>query len=113
MTEAYDAPMTDSGDIDISMYSGMATADSWLSVEASMGDDSLAADAATFHYEQEGIEIEMGDDDEPITEYEMADEGEVYDGSEIQDIEVYDISQVASPLPVDDNNFSAAHQSHA
>ncbi|TBU66018.1 hypothetical protein BD310DRAFT_943503 [Dichomitus squalens] len=115
MTEAFDAQMTDSGDVDVSMYSGMATTDSWLSVEASMGDDDHAADAATYHYEQEGIEIEMGDDDEdaPITEYEMADEGEGYDGSEIQDIEVYDISQIASPLPVDDNVFSANHPSHA
>ncbi|TBU32322.1 hypothetical protein BD311DRAFT_803919 [Dichomitus squalens] len=115
MTEAFDAQMTDSGDIDVSMYSGMATTDSWLSVEASMGDDDHSADAATYHYEQEGIEIEMGDDDEdaPITEYEMADEGEGYDGSEIQDIEVYDISQIASPLPVDDNIYSATHHSHA
>ncbi len=111
MTETFDTHMTDPGDIDISMFTGTTT-DSWLPVEASMGDDSYAANSATFHYDQEGIEIEMGDDDEPITEYEMADEGQVYDGPEIQDIEVYDISQVPSPLPVDDHGIVASTHPH-
>lgn len=112
MTEAFDTHMTDPGDIDISMYTGTATTDSWLPVEASMGDDAYAANPATFHYDQGGIEIEMGDNDEPITEYEMADEGQVYDHPELQDIEVYDISQVPSPLPVDDHSIIATNQSH-
>ncbi|KAI1787892.1 hypothetical protein LXA43DRAFT_675866 [Ganoderma leucocontextum] len=112
MTDTFDTHMTDPGDIDIPMYTGTATTDSWLPVEASMCDDAYAAGAATFHYDQEGIEIEMGDDDEPITEYEMADEGEVYDGPEIQDIEVYDISQVASPLPVNDHDIITTAQLH-
>ncbi|PIL23837.1 hypothetical protein GSI_13588 [Ganoderma sinense ZZ0214-1] len=112
MTEAFDTHMTDPGDIDISMYTGTAATDSWLPVEASMSDDAYAADAATFHYNQGAIEIEMGDDDEPITEYEMADEGQAYDGLEIQDIEVYDISQVPSPLPADDHDIIATTQSH-
>lgn len=112
MTETFDTHMTDPGDIDISMYTGTAATDSWLPVEASMSDDAYAADAVTFHYNQEGIEIEMGDDDEPITEYEMADEGQVYDGPEIQDVEVYDISQVPSPLPVDDHDIISTAQPH-
>lgn len=102
MSEAFDAPMTDSGDIDISMYSGITTTDSWHSMEASMGDGNLLADSATFGYMQEDVEIEMGDDDEAITEYEMADEGDGY-GEELQDVEVYDISQVASPLLIDEH----------
>ncbi|KAM5539044.1 hypothetical protein V8D89_007267 [Ganoderma adspersum] len=112
MTDTFDTHMTDPGDIDISMYTGTAATDSWLPVEASMSDDAYAADAVTFHYDQEGIEIEMGDDDEPITEYEMADEGQVYDGPEIQDVEVYDISQVPSPLLVDDHDIIATAQPH-
>lgn len=101
MSETFDAQMSDAGDIDISMYSTMATTDSWLSVEASMGDDTFSSGAATFEYTHDGIEIEMGDDDEAITEYEMAD-GDGYD-EELQDVEVYDISQAASPLMVEDH----------
>ncbi|RDX48304.1 hypothetical protein OH76DRAFT_1404880 [Lentinus brumalis] len=101
MSETLDAQMSDAGDIDISMYSTMATTDSWLSVEASMGDDTFSSGAATFEYTHDGIEIEMGDDDEAITEYEMAD-GDGYD-EELQDVEVYDISQAASPLMVEDH----------
>lgn len=103
MAETFDAPMTDSGDIDIAMYSGMATTDSWLSVEASMGDETLHTDSATFEYAQEDVEIEMADDDEAITEYEMADEGIAY-ADELQDVEVYDISQAPSPLMVEEHD---------
>ncbi|KAI0747957.1 hypothetical protein C8Q80DRAFT_1353850 [Daedaleopsis nitida] len=93
MAEVFDTQMADSGEVDMSMYTTMATTDSWLSVEAQMTDEG-------FEYAQEGIEVEMGDDDEPITEYEMADEGDNY---ELQDVEVYDISQAPSPLVVDDH----------
>lgn len=94
--------MTDSGDIDVSMFHGVPASDSWLlSVEASMGDEGFIPDSASFAYAQEDVEIEMGDDDEPITEYEMADEDAVYDASELQDVEVYDISEAPSPLHTD------------
>ncbi|KAI0361918.1 hypothetical protein OH77DRAFT_1507632 [Trametes cingulata] len=84
MAEPFDTTMTDSGDIDVSMYAGgMATADSWLSTE---GD----------------IEIDMLDDDEAITEYEMADDGEGYENPELQDVEVLDVSRAPSLPPAED-----------
>ncbi|KAH9946258.1 uncharacterized protein BXZ73DRAFT_95760 [Epithele typhae] len=92
--------MADSGDVDISMFHGIVPSDSWLSVEASMGEDILVADAPTFVYTSGDVEVDM-DDDEPITEYEMADEGDLYDNAEIQDIEVYDASQAPSPLSME------------
>lgn len=98
VTEVFDAPMSDSGDVDVSMFHGVSASDSWLSVEASMGDDGFIADPTPFAYSQEDVEIEMGDDDEPITEYEMADEGVAYEESELQDVEVYDVSQAPSPF---------------
>lgn len=103
MAEPFDAQMSDAGDIDISMYPTMATTDSWLSVEASMSDDTFATGNATFEYVQDGIEVEMGDDDEVITEYEMADGDDYHGQEELQDVEVYDISQAASPLMLDDH----------
>ncbi|KAI0646894.1 hypothetical protein C8Q79DRAFT_956855 [Trametes meyenii] len=102
MVETFDAPMADSGDIDMSMYSAaMATTDSWLSAEASMGDVAFSTEAATFDYVQDGIEVEMLDDDEAITEYEMADEGEAYYDHELQDVEVHDASRAPSPPTAD------------
>ncbi|KAI0637136.1 hypothetical protein C8Q77DRAFT_1096212 [Trametes polyzona] len=103
MAEAFDAPMAEPGDIDVSMYpGGMATTDSWLSAEASMGDAAFSADAATFHYVQEGVEIEMLDEDEEaITEYEMADDGQAYYGHELEDVEVLDVSRAPSLPPAD------------
>ncbi|KAI0721604.1 hypothetical protein C8T65DRAFT_630539 [Cerioporus squamosus] len=110
MSEPFDAQMSDAGDIDISMYATMATTDSWLSVEASMGDDTFSSGSATFDYAQDGIEVEMGDDDEAITEYEMAD-GDGYDGQEeLQDVEVYDISQAASPRMLEDHGVTDDRQ---
>lgn len=104
MAETYDAPMMDSGDIDVSMYAGgTATADAWLSAEASMGDVAFSADAATSDYMQDGIEVEMLDDNDDggITEYEMADDGEAYRGDELEDIEVLDVSRAPSLPPVE------------
>ncbi|KAI0781106.1 hypothetical protein BD413DRAFT_502799 [Trametes elegans] len=99
MADAFDAPMTDSGDIDVSMYpGGVVTTESWLPGEASMGDVAFSTETATFSYIQEGIEIDMLDDDEEaITEYEMADEGQPYD--ELQDVEVHDASRAPSIPP--------------
>ncbi|EIW60301.1 uncharacterized protein TRAVEDRAFT_45551 [Trametes versicolor FP-101664 SS1] len=100
MAESFDAPMTDSGDLDVSMYPGAA--DSWLSAEASMGDVAYPADTATFDYMQEGIEVEMLDDlddDAAITEYEMADDGDGYYDQELEDVEVLDVSRGASIPP--------------
>ncbi|KAH9854062.1 hypothetical protein C2E23DRAFT_867571 [Lenzites betulinus] len=108
MAEAFDAQMSDSGDIDVSMYpGGMAASDSWLSAEASMGDVPFSADTATFDYTQEGIEIDMMDDDEAITEYEMAYDDEAYRGLELEDIEVLDDSRAASPPPADHSAIAA------
>ncbi|KAI0336358.1 hypothetical protein GY45DRAFT_1332969 [Cubamyces sp. BRFM 1775] len=105
MAEPLDAPMTDSGDIDVSMFSGgMATADSWLSAEASMGDVAFSSETATFDYVQEDIEIEMLDDDEPITEYDMADDGDTY--HELQDVEVHDASRAATPPMVESRELA-------
>ncbi|RPD65967.1 hypothetical protein L226DRAFT_184677 [Lentinus tigrinus ALCF2SS1-7] len=110
MAEPFDAQMSDAGDIDISMYPTMATSESWLTVEASMGDETSAMGTATFEYVQDGIEVEMGDDDEAITEYEMAD-GDGYDGQEeLQDVEVYDISQAASPRMFDNHGATDNQQ---
>ncbi|KAI0831130.1 hypothetical protein BC628DRAFT_1352403 [Trametes gibbosa] len=107
MAEAFDAQMSDSGDIDVSMYpGGIATVDSWLSAEASMGDVAFSTDTATFGYAQEGIEIDMMDDDEAITEYEMADDDEAYHGHELEDIEVLDDSRAASPPIVDHSSLT-------
>ena len=117
MTETIDAPMSDSGDVDVSMFHGISASESWLSAEASMGDDGLIPESTSFSYMQEDVEIEMGDDDEPITEYEMADEGVAYE-DELQDVEVYDVAP--SPLPtqhhaadisVEDPEFMRLHSS--
>ncbi|KAI8998796.1 hypothetical protein BD414DRAFT_533614 [Trametes punicea] len=99
MAESFDAPMTDSGDTDISMFpGGLATAHSWLSAEASMGDVAFSTETATYDYVQGGIEIEMLDD-EAIIEYDMADEGDAY--GELQDVEVHDASRAPSVPPND------------
>ncbi|KAI0670545.1 hypothetical protein C8Q78DRAFT_1036777 [Trametes maxima] len=109
MAETFDAPMADSGDIDMSMYSAtMATTDSWLSAEASMGDVTFSTEAATFDYVQDGIEIEMLDDDEAITEYEMADEGEMYYDHELQDSSVSPLVDVPD-LTVDTHAEDPEH----
>ncbi|OSD02908.1 hypothetical protein PYCCODRAFT_1467582 [Trametes coccinea BRFM310] len=119
MAEPFDAMMADSGDVDVSMHSGgMVTTDSWLSAEASMGDVAFSTESATFDYSQGGVEIEMLDDDEAITEYDMADEGAAYD--ELQDIEFHDASRapslppandVALDAPVEDGGFMQAPSS--
>ncbi len=109
MAESFDAPMTDSGDIDVSMYPGGMTADSWLSAEASMGDVAYSADTATFDYMQEGVEVEMLDDlddDAAITEYEMADDGDGYYDHELEDVEVLDVSRGASIPPMGPTDVS-------
>ncbi|KAI9064258.1 hypothetical protein FKP32DRAFT_1675781 [Trametes sanguinea] len=106
MAEPFDAMMADSGDVDVSMHSGgMVTTDSWLSAEASMGDVAFSTESATFDYSQGGVEIEMLDDDEAITEYDMADEGAAYD--ELQDIEFHDASRAPSLPPANDLTFDA------
>ncbi|CDO70738.1 hypothetical protein BN946_scf184798.g53 [Trametes cinnabarina] len=106
MAEPFDTMMADLGDLDVSMLpGGMATADSWLSAEASMGDVALSEESATFEYSQSGVEVEMLDDEEAITEYDMADEGEAYD--ELQDIEFHDASRASSHPPANDVTLDA------
>ena len=67
----------------------------WLSVEATMSDDSLPREYS------ETIEIEMDPNDEDeITEYEMADGEESYrldEPVELEDVDFADPSNVASP----------------
>ncbi|OBZ75624.1 hypothetical protein A0H81_04490 [Grifola frondosa] len=109
ITETFDTQMTESGDIDIQMYSGSLPNDAWLSVEASMMDDT----SEELHFpDLHAVEVDMEEYNDGITEYEMADEGDEY-REELQDIEVYS----AAPTPpqtqfVEDSNVSPTFDSY-
>lgn len=99
--ETYDAPMLDTGDPDIAMYSG--SSEMWLSVEASMADHPIDAHSH-LHISQDhhtSIEVDMQDhNDYGITEYEMADGMIRYEvsGDDLLDVDVHDASRLHSPL---------------
>ena len=107
--ETFDAQMFDSGDGDIPMFTGAGPSESWLSVEATMADESNNADIQTYHPEQ-SVEIEMADHDDEITEYEMADEREYArdNDAEVVDVDLVDVSRQASPPP-GVSTLSASH----
>lgn len=96
-----DAPMLDyAADPDFSMHPG------WLTIEATMSDETNSMQDATLHDYAESIEVDMEPhaEDEEMTEYEMADEEAVDQNqhaasqdAELLDIEVIDPSQAATP----------------
>lgn len=96
LLEVPDAQMLDySIDSDFTMHA-TAHPSEWLSVEATMSDDSLPQREYS-----ETIEIEMEHNDEDeITEYEMADGEESYGHDEVfelEDVDFADPSRVTSP----------------
>ena len=100
LMETFDAQMFDSGDGDVPMYTGTGPSDPWLSVEATMTDESNNAGIRPYHPEQ-SVEIEMADHDDEITEYEMTDEREYGrdNDAEVVDVDLVDVSRQASPPP--------------
>lgn len=98
-----DAPMLDyAADPDFSMHPG------WLTIEATMSDETNSMQDATLHDYAESIEVDMEPhaEDEEMTEYEMADEQAVdqdqhavSQDAELLDIEVIDPFQAATPTP--------------
>lgn len=97
--EVSDTPMLDyAADADFSMEVGHSP--QWLPVEATMSDDQILS--ATDY--SEPIEVDMDTNEhEEITEYEMADgdgEFDVDGDAELADVEVVDLSRLASPLIV-------------
>ncbi|GJE86972.1 hypothetical protein PsYK624_030550 [Phanerochaete sordida] len=97
--------LTDTQMLDYSIdsdYTMHATGHSveWLPVEATMSDDQILS--ATEYSETIEVDMDQNEEDEEMTEYEMAD-GTDYvneDVVEIQDVDFADPSQVASPLGV-------------
>ncbi|TCD65410.1 hypothetical protein EIP91_002709 [Steccherinum ochraceum] len=100
-------------DGDIPMYSGNSVSGFWLSHEAAMEDDSntVTLDSNSNHSETIEVDMEPHDQDEVMTEYEMADGELAYHGEEIADVEVLDssaftpaiavqeVASIAQPLP--------------
>ncbi|KAF9792438.1 hypothetical protein BJ322DRAFT_1029261 [Thelephora terrestris] len=86
MTESLDAPMMDFSGEDIPMQTSSSTG--WIHPEATMDDD--------YNFNPDDVEIDMDYLQEPF-EYEMADDS----SAEVQDIEVFDVSQVHTPALID------------
>jgi hypothetical protein len=95
--ELPEAQMLDyTSDGDYAMHAtGHAT--EWHSMEATMSDDHVPT--ATEYSETIEIDMDRNDDDE-ITEYEMADGAEEYDRDEVElvDVDFAESSRVASPI---------------
>lgn len=96
-----------SGDFDFAMHTAGSSSDTWpYHSETVMEDahhDSQSAGAA----DRESVEVDMEQTypdhaDNKSVEYEMADDGEIYqhEDGDLLDVEVYDASQLQSPVPM-------------
>jgi hypothetical protein len=102
MLHTYDAQMLDyPSDIDVPMHSSSET---WFLGDLPMEDDlhdahvnkpPLTSPAGV------SVEVDMEDWAGESIEYEMADEDEQTGGGDLVDVEVYDVSQVPTPLALD------------
>ncbi|KIM87614.1 hypothetical protein PILCRDRAFT_285428 [Piloderma croceum F 1598] len=106
--ESYDTQMDYSGDFDVAMLTAGSSADAWLyQSETIMDQDAHHDSQSTGAGDRESVEVEMEEtypdhaDNESI-EYEMADEEEIYqhEAGDLLDVEVYDASQLHSPVPM-------------
>lgn len=105
MMEHFDAQMLDyPGDSDIAMFATPgASGEVWMPVEAMMDDASLTNNFDTTSHHSETVEVDMEQNEEDITEYEMADDvvGIPIRGDgdeELPDAEI--LYDSAMPLPV-------------
>lgn len=106
--ESYDTQMDYSGDFDVAMLTAGSSADAWLyQSETTMDQDAHQDSQSTGAGDRESVEVEMEETypdhaDNESVEYEMADEEEIYqhEAGDLLDVEVYDASQLHSPVPM-------------
>ena len=97
-----------SGDFDVAMLTAGSSADAWpYQSETIMDQDAHHDSQSTGAADRESVEVDMEETypdhaDHESVEYEMADEEEIYhhEGGDLLDVEVYDASQLHSPVPM-------------
>ncbi|KZT26339.1 hypothetical protein NEOLEDRAFT_1132385 [Neolentinus lepideus HHB14362 ss-1] len=108
MTDSYDTQMMDySGDIDMQMQGSF---DGWFNPESTMVEDGIMDDLVDVDHE--GVEVDMEADVGESAEFEMIDDvenGPLPDAG-LVDVEVYDVSLMASPAIVDSAHVGEAVQ---
>jgi hypothetical protein len=93
-----------SGDFDFAMHTAGSSSDAWPYI---MDEDALHDSQATGVADRQSVEVDMEETypdlaDNESVEYEMADEEATYrhGGGDLLDVEVYDASQLHSPVPM-------------
>jgi hypothetical protein len=105
--ESYDTQMDYSGDFDVAMLTAGSSTDVWSYHSETIMDQDAHHDQSTAAADRESVEVDMEETypdyaDHESVEYEMADDEEVYQhgGGDLLDVEVYDASQLHSPVPM-------------